>query len=117
MQSRHAPGGGFIMDRLARSVLSRIAPLLWLASVALVALRAAADDIRDVIPPGTVSLLTAMAVTGTLCGLVADRRGGAAELLLKALLATPPAPEQQPRLRAVGGSPSATGSPTPSDAG
>lgn len=59
------------MSRPGRTVLSRIALLLWIAAVVVVTLRAVVDSFDDAAPYGLTALLSAGAVTATVCAAVA----------------------------------------------
>lgn len=80
------------MGRTARTVLSRISPLSWAATLVLAAVHLA-------IPawlPGVGGLIVAAAalgVGGTLCGAVEATHDACIDMLLGALLETRPSPE------------------------
>lgn len=59
------------MSRPGWIVLSRIALLLWLAAAAVVILRGVVDSFDDAVPNGITALLSAGAVTATVCATAA----------------------------------------------
>lgn len=120
--------GGVPMGRLARRVLSSLAPLFFLAAIILVVYRHFDGNHRvDGFLMGDVVVLCQLGLAGVLCGALRDTRPGpargtvgreAAQLLARALDAMPDRPRENHRLRAVAGSdPSPTPSSTPAHRG
>lgn len=105
------------MGRLTRSAVTRFSPVFWVASVVLMSVDHGMDSVDRL---AGILVMSALAMTGTLCGAVRDAHDDAPKLLLRALLANPPEEPEQARypLRAVGGSPLSASAPSnPSGAG
>lgn len=92
------------MGRIARRVLSGLAVPLWLAAIGLIVFRQSdRGHAADGYLMGYAMMLGLMALAGTLCGALRDTQRDPVDLLLQALLVTPPTDEESHsrRLRAV----------------
>lgn len=94
------------MGRMARLVLSRISPLLWVAAVVSAALLAADPRWSTPIARGLVGIIivvTGGAIGGTVCGAIEATHNRSMSLLLGVILdETPTREPDQKRLRAAG---------------
>lgn len=88
------------MGRMARSVLSRLSPVFWLAAVALAVLLAvdprwSAETARTLV--GMLVLATGAGIAGSACGAIESTHTASIDMLIGALLDDRPTPGPRSR--------------------